>query len=211
MRSAGCLARYLLTALVAGGLLGGCAAPPRMGEGIAVDPAGRRAAIEAVGTWAARGRIALKVPGTSGQGNFAWLQTGDTTVLRVAGPFGAGAYEIRWEPERLTVLSGRGEVAADYTGPDAARRFLEEQLGWSLPVTNARYWILGLAGPDTAARETLDGSGLLAALVQDGWDVSYGEYQPEGAVALPRKLVLSSTAGRIRLVIDHWEFAQRDF
>ena len=211
MRSAGCLTRYLLTALVAGGLLGGCAAPPRMGEGIAVDPAGRRAAIEAVGTWAARGPSALKVPGTSGQGNFAWLQTGDTTVLRVAGPFGAGAYEIRWEPERLTVLSGRGEVAADYAGPDAARRFLEEQLGWSLPVTNARYWILGLAGPDTAAMETLDGSGLLAALVQDGWDVSYGEYQPEGAVALPRKLVLSSTAGRIRLVIDHWEFAQRDF
>lgn len=211
MRSAGCLARYLLTALVAGGLLGGCAAPPRLGEGTVVDPAGRRAAIEAVGTWSARGRIALKVPGTSGQGNFAWLQTGDTTVLRVAGPFGAGAYEIRWEPERLTVLSGRGEVAADYTGPDAARRFLEEQLGWSLPVTNARYWILGLAGPDTAARETLDGSGLLAALVQDGWDVSYGEYQPEGAVALPRKLVLSSTTGRIRLVIDHWEFAQRDF
>jgi outer membrane lipoprotein LolB len=182
-----------------------------MGGTAAVDPAGRRAAIEAAGNWEARGRIALKAPGTSGQGSFAWVQTGDTTVIRVAGPFGAGAYEIRWEPARLTVLSGRGEVAADYAGPDAAQRFLEEQLGWSLPVANARYWLLGLAGPGTTAVETLDGSGLLAALVQDGWDVTYGEYRPEGPVALPRKLVLSGAAGRIRLVIDDWKIDLRDF
>ena len=211
MHCTGRQARYLLPALLAGVLLGGCAAPSRIGEVPATDPAARRAALGAVGTWEARGRIALKTPGASGQGNFAWLQSGDRTVLRVAGPFGAGAYEIRWEPARLTVLSGRGEVAADYTGPDAARRFLEEQLGWSLPVTNARYWLLGLAGPDTSAVETLDGSGLLAALVQDGWDVSYGEYRPQGAFALPRKLDLASGAGRIRLVIDHWDMDGRDF
>lgn len=211
MHGTGRLARNLMPALVAGVLLGGCAAPSRIGQVPATDPAARRAAIGAVSSWEARGRIALKTPGTSGQGNFAWLQTGDRTVLRVAGPFGTGAYEIRWEPARLTVLSGRGEVAADYTGPDAARRFLEEQLGWSLPVANARYWLLGLAGPDTAAIETPDGGGLLAALVQDGWDVSYGEYRLQGAVALPRKVDLSSTAGRIRLVIDHWDIEWRDF
>lgn len=205
------LARYLLPALLSAGLMGGCTAPSRIGDVPAADPAARRAAIGSVSTWEARGRIALKTPGTSGQGNFAWLQDGDRTVLRVAGPFGAGAYEIRWEPERLTVLSGRGEVAADYTGPDAARRFLEEQLGWSLPVANARYWLLGLAGPDNSAAETLDASGLLAALVQDGWDVRYGEYRPQGEVVLPRRLDLSSSAGRIRLVIDHWDIEWRDF
>lgn len=210
MQPASSLRSYLLLALVTGGLLGGCAAPSRVGETVA-DAAGRRAAIESVSSWEARGRIAVKAPGASGQGNFAWRQTGDLTVLRVAGPFGTGAYEIRWEPARLTVLSSRGEVAADYTGPDAAGRFLNEQLGWSLPVANARYWLLGLAGPGTSAVETLDGTGLLAALVQDGWDVSYGEYRAEGAVALPRKLVLSGTAGRIRLVIDHWDLGQRDF
>ena len=120
MHGTGRLARNLMPALVAGVLLGGCAAPSRIGQVPATDPAARRAAIGAVGSWEARGRIALKTPGTSGQGNFAWLQTGDRTVLRVAGPFGAGAYEIRWEPARLTVLAGRGEVKADYTGPMAA-------------------------------------------------------------------------------------------
>lgn len=211
MPRTGRLPRFLLPALLAALLAGGCAAPSRIGGPAAVDPVARRAAIEAAGSWEARGRIALKTPGTSGQGNFAWVQTGDTTVLRVAGPFGAGAYEVRWEPGRLTVVSGRGEVAADYTGPDAAERFLEEQLGWSLPVANARYWLLGLAGPGTSAVETPDETGLLVALAQDGWDVSYTEYRPEGATALPRKLVLSSTAGRIRLVIDDWNIDLRDF
>lgn len=205
------LAGRLLAVLLAGSLLGGCAAPARIDGTPAIDAARRQAAILSVSTWEARGRIALKAPGASGQGNFAWLQAGDRSVLRVTGPFGAGAYEIRWEPARLTVLSGRGEVAADYSGPDAAQRFLEEQLGWSLPVANARYWIRGLAGPHTAASETPDGSGLLASLVQDGWEVNYGEYRPQGAVALPRKLVLSSGDRRIRLVIDNWDLDTRDF
>jgi outer membrane lipoprotein LolB len=195
----------VLLVVMTAGLVASCATREIIREPPA-SPAARRAALESIVTWAARGRIAMKAPGTSGQGNFAWTQTGDRTVLRVAGPFGSGAYEIRWEPARLTVLSSRGEVAADYTGPDAARRFLEEQLGWSIPVTNARHWLLGLAGPESPAVETLDDGGLLAILAQDGWHVRYDEYRPQGKIALPHKLVLESAAGRIRLVIDQWQF-----
>ncbi|MSR08392.1 MAG: outer membrane lipoprotein LolB [Gammaproteobacteria bacterium] len=196
--------RHLLVALACG-LLAGCATTPRPGEP-RLSPAGRRAAIEAVDTWEARGRIALKTAGASGQGSFTWLQTGDRTVLRVAGPFGAEAREIRWDPDRLTVLSGQGEVAVDYAGPDAAERFLEEQLGWSLPMADARRWLVGLAGLASPASETLDSTGLLASLTQDGWVVSFDEYRTEGRIALPRKLVLQSAVGRIRLVIDQWRF-----
>lgn len=191
--------------MLACGLLASCATQERAGE-LNVTPSERRAAIEAVDTWEARGRIALKMPGASGQGSFTWLQTGNRTLLRVAGPFGAEAREIRWDPERLTVLSGQGEVAVDYAGPDAAERFLEAQLGWSLPVANARRWLVGLAGPDSPASETLDSTGLLASLTQDGWVVSFEEYRTEGRIALPRKLVLQSAVGRIRLVIDQWRF-----
>ena len=201
--------------VVAAALLASCAAPVRLAVP-PESPAARRAVIEAVTGWEARGRLALKTPtasdrttdgrSTNGQGSFVWTQTGDLTVLRVAGPFGAGAYEIRWEPGGLRVLSGRGEVAAEYTGPGAAERFLQEQLGWSLPVANARHWLLGLAGPDSGAVETLDADGLLLAIEQDDWRVHYEEYRLQGRIALPRKLTLESGTGRIRLVIDQWQF-----
>jgi len=204
MRRRGTLTSFLPLALLGAGLLAGCATRGTISEP-ELSPAVRRATLESLANWEARGRIALKTPGTSGQGSFAWTQTGDRAVLQVSGPFGADAYEIRWEPARLTVLSNRGEVAADYTGPDAAERFLDEQLGWSLPVANARHWLLGLVGPDSPAVETLDASGLLAGLTQDGWQVRYDEYRPHNGIAMPRKLVLESATGRIRLVIDTWQ------
>lgn len=208
-------------AVVTAAVLAGCAAPSRLAAP-PQSPAARRAAIKAVLSWEARGRLALKTQtaggqtsggrassgqASSGQGSFVWTQTGDLTVLRVAGPFGAGAYEIRWDPAGLRVLSGRGEVRAEYTGPGAAEGFLMEQLGWSLPVANARHWLLGLAGPDSGAVETLDGDGLLRTLQQDGWHVHYDEYRAQGTLALPRKLMLESDSGRIRLVVDQWQFA----
>jgi len=192
-------------------LVAGCTAPPRRDGAAPVDPAARRAALVAVDTWEARGRMALKAPGAGGQGSFTWQQAGERTVLRVAGPFGSGAYEVHVEPTRLTVLSARGEVAADYTGPEAAERFLEAQLGWALPVANARYWLLGLPGPGSIATETADGRGLPAGLVQDGWSIAYQDYVPEGAVELPRKVVLTAPDRRLRLVIDEWQLGPRDF
>ncbi len=219
MLGTGRLGAYSLV-VVAAAMLASCAAPVRLAVP-PESPAARRAAIEAVTGWEARGRLALKTPtasdrttngrstngrSTNGQGSFVWTQTGDLTVLRVAGPFGAGAYEIRWEPGGLRVLSGRGEVAAEYAGPGAAERFLQEQLGLTLPVANARHWLLGLAGPDSGAVETLDADGLLLAIEQDDWRVHYEEYRLQGRIALPRKLTLESGTGRIRLVIDQWQF-----
>jgi outer membrane lipoprotein LolB len=198
------LRSFLPLVFLGASLLAGCATRGTISES-ALSPAVRRATLASLANWEARGRIALKTPGTSGQGSFAWTQAGDQAVLRVAGPFGAGAYEIRWDPARLTVLSKRGEVAADYTGPGAAERFLEEQMGWTLPVANTRHWLLGLAGPDSPAVETVDAGGLLAGLTQDGWQVRYGEYRAQGGIAMPYKLVLESAAGRIRLVIDAWQ------
>lgn len=194
----------LAVAFVAAMLLAGCTRPVR--DVTPMSPAERTAALESITRWEARGRIALKSPEVNGQGTFRWLQADDLTELRIAGPFGAGAYEIRWTPGRVTVLTGRGEVAAEHSGPDAAARFLQQEVGWSLPVGHTRYWLRGLAGPGTPGAATRNEAGLLVALVQDGWDINYADYVPVQGLALPGKLVLSGPAGRIRLVVDHWDF-----
>ena len=71
---------------------------------------------------------------------------------------------------------------------------------------NTRYWLRGLEGPATPAAVTRDGNGLLALLSQDGWDISYDSYRSSQGIDLPGKLVLSGPAGRVRMVIDEWDF-----
>lgn len=191
---------WLLLAL----LLGGCAGRPVLPPEPA-DAELRRQALLALPGWVARGRIAVRSAETGGQASFAWSQQADATRLRVSGPFGAGAWEIDWNPVQLTVRSARGETRADYEGPDAVERFLAEELGWSWPVANVRYWLLGLAGTASPAGETRDADGRLAFLAQDGWRVSYEEYRLAGGWWMPRRLSMENGQERIRVIIDGWD------
>lgn len=192
---------YVVLALLLGGCAGRPALPPE-----SADAGLRRQALLALPGWVARGRIAVKSAATGGQASFAWSQQADATRLRVSGPFGAGAWEIDWDPARLTVRSARGETRAAYAGGDAVERFLAQELGWSWPVANVRYWLLGLAGPASPGGETRDADGRLALLAQDGWQVSYEEYRPAGGWWMPRKLSMDNGQERIRVVIDAWEW-----
>ena len=195
----------LLLVLSAAVLLGGCAL--RVPEAVpGVDWAQRRERLLALDAWEARGRIAVKVESGGGQGNLEWRQQGDQARIRVSGPFGAGAYEIRWDPQTLTVTSRNGEFSRDYTGPDAAERFLTEQLGWSFPAASARYWLLGVPDPAFPAQETMAADGQLVALDQNGWAVTYERYANQDSLPMPAKITLQNSRARVRLVIDRWIF-----
>ena len=154
--------------------------------------------------WEARGRVAFKSADNGGQGSLQWLQTGSAARIRLSGPFGAGAYEINWVPGQITVHSGGAETALEYLGPDAAERFLAEQVGWSFPVSSVRYWLLGIADPATPAAEQADAQGRLRELQQSGWVVRYEDYAQNAATWLPRKLVIEREEVRVRFVIDKW-------
>lgn len=164
----------------------------------------RQARLLGLTQWEVRGRIAIKSADTGAQGNLQWLQTGAAARIRLSGPFGAGAYEINWLPGQITVLSRDAETALEYVGPDAAERFLVEQVGWSFPVSSLRYWLLGLADPALPVTEQADARGRLRELQQSGWVVRYEDYVQSAATWLPRKLVIESEQLRVRFVIDTW-------
>jgi outer membrane lipoprotein LolB len=104
------------------------------------------------------------------------------------------------------VTTQDGEVALDELGPDAAERFLARELGWSVPVRSARYWVRGLADPAANAAPLLDELGRLAQLTQSGWQIRYEEYALKDSLWLPRRLVMEGGPARVRLVIDTWQF-----
>ena len=189
--------------LVAVAFLAGCAALRPPAAEISWEQ--RRDRLLGLEQWQARGRIAVKSESGGGQGDLQWQQNGATSRIRVSGPFGAGAYEIRWDPATLTVTSRNGEFARAYSGPDAAEQFLAEQLGWSFPAASTRYWMLGVLDPAFPGEERRAADGGLAGLSQNGWSVTYDRFGEAIGLPMPAKLTLQSERARVRLVIDRWD------
>lgn len=185
-------------------LLTACAARQSMEQPPPLGWDARRALLLDIPAWNARGRIALRSDRGGGQGNFRWQQRDVTSRLMVSGPFGAGAYEVILDPDSVVVSSKDGEQQAAYEGPDAAERFVSEQVGWSFPAGSARYWLMGLPDPAGPAEEIFDESGELVGLRQGGWLVEIRDYRVLDRVRMPRRLVMTRDDARVRLVVDEW-------
>lgn len=186
-------------------LLAGCASRPMQPE-YGIDWDQRAASLVAAHEWRAQGRIAFKSGKDGGQGNMTWEQADSGTRISLSGPFGAGAYEINWDDERIVVNSKKGEQVATWAGPDAADRFLERQLGWSFPARSIRYWLLGVADPEYRSERAFDEAGWLSRINQNGWVVEYDRFNKVGERYMPGKIVMENDRARLRLVVDKWSF-----
>lgn len=171
-----------------------------------VELAAQRQQLLLLSHWELRGRVAVKSAGGGGQGDLHWQQQDDETHIRVSGPFGAGAYDILWNPEKLELSSRDGSFSRGWAGQDAAEQFLAEQLGWTFPAVSSRYWLLGLPDPGFPAQEVFAADGRLAALEQNGWTISYERYRDAAGLSMPAKIVMEKPGARLRLVIDRWNF-----
>jgi outer membrane lipoprotein LolB len=117
------------------------------------------------------------------------------------GPLGAGAVQITSNGDSLSILNSHG----DHLDSDAARADLEARLGFDPPLGSLRYWILGVPDPATPAKEVVDPQQQrLQSLQQDGWQVDYSGYMPNGAGWLPARLTVQRQGVRVRVVVDGW-------
>ncbi len=129
-----------------------------------------------------------------------WLQQSDRYFeLRLAGPFGAGAVELRGDPSQVEVRSGDG--VEQTASPEA---WIRQRYGWTLPIAGLRYWALGIPDPAAPSQPVLDAQGRLASLVQNGWTLTYSEYKREGEYDLPRKFEADNGRIKLKLLIDRW-------
>lgn len=162
------------------------------------------AALLAMQTWEARGRIAYRSGEEGGQANLRWQQLGSRSLIRLAGPFGAGAYDVVWEPERVSVADASGKQSAEYLGAAAAEQFLQAQLGWSFPAGSTRYWMMGLLDPAATGEEQRGSGGELQEIRQHGWVVRFKDFSNVEGYELPVRLELENTNANLRVVITRW-------
>ena len=148
-----------------------------------------------------KGRVAVAAGKDGFSASLRWQQTGTRAQVSLEGPLGAGAVQITSDGDSLSILNSHG----DHLDSDAARADLEARLGFDPPLASLRYWILGVPDPATPAKETVDPQQQrLQSLRQDGWQVDYTSYMPNGAAWLPSRLTVQRQGVRVRVVVDGW-------
>jgi|SRR5450631_2247687 len=150
--------------------------------------------------WQLDGRAAVAV-GTQGwQATLNWRQSGIFAEVHLSGPFGIGALLLKQGPDGLS-LNGAPPS-------DAVLSQVQEKLGFELPLDNLHYWMLGVANPAAAFDLSRNDQDRAKALTQAGWSVTYDRYMAVQGDVLPARLVLSRDDVRVRIVIDHWDWAK---
>jgi outer membrane lipoprotein LolB len=179
-------------------LLAACATlrPPETAVPAGISWDQRIALLQADSRWVLAGRAAVAVGSQGWQASLNWQQRGLESDVHLAGPLGVGATVLKLTPAGLSINGA--------PPGGAALEQLEDKLGFDLPISRLRYWLLGVpdpAAPDEVVRDSQD---CAQQLTQDGWSIAYERYAANDGNVLPLRLVLTRDDVRVRIVVDHW-------
>lgn len=151
-------------------------------------------------TWQIDGKVGIRSSKDSGSATLFWLQQLDYYDIRLSGPLGRGATRIIGKPGDVTIeIAGQGRFSAA-----TPEELLEQQIGWSLPVSHLVWWVKGLPAPNSQSRITLDAHSRLQKLQQDGWTIDYLEYADKGGYWLPERIKAYNSDLQVTLVAKQW-------
>lgn len=197
----------LLIPLLALALLAGCAgrAPAPEGERAAGQWQAQAERLAELDTWVLAGKAGLRTPEDSTSANLDWSQHPYYYRLLISGPFGSGRSTLEGREGRFSLTTAEGRFEAET--PEA---LMEEQLGWSLPVSALSDWIRGLPANDTPYRLEEDELGFPLRLEQAGWEIAYRDWTRVTDLWLPRRLVMTYDDLHVTLVVTDWRPALDD-
>ena len=163
-----------------------------------------RSQLQARDHFALKGKVAVAAGKDGFSASLRWTQDGTRSQVSLEGPLGVGAVQITADGNNLSIVNSRG----DHLDSDAARADLVARLGFDPPLGSLRYWILGVPDPAVPSKEALDPQQQrLQSLEQDGWQIDYGGYMPDGASgsgSLPAKMTVQRSGVRVRVIVDGW-------
>ncbi|MFB1037337.1 MAG: lipoprotein insertase outer membrane protein LolB [Sinobacterium sp.] len=154
--------------------------------------------LASLNTWLIEGKIAFRGPSNNNSGYLKWQQTNDSYAIRVHGPLGQGNREINGNGSYIELSLPAGTVSSDQP-----EQFLYEQTGWTLPISELRYWVKGLAAPSLGITHIKQDI-YITKLSQNGWDISYSKHQLINSVWLPGKIIISKDLYKVIILAKDW-------
>ncbi len=183
--------------------LGGCATAPKPPVGAEVQAAWatRQARLSQQRNWRISGKVAVNHEDEGWQAGLRWYQQNEHYKIEILDPIGRKIAQINGDLQavRLTTSKGRSAQASN------AETLMRKVLGWSLPVSGMRYWVLGIPDPRAeVGKLQLDDDGRIVQLKQGVWDVRYQYYMRTADVDLPARMILTSDRLKLVLVVRDW-------
>jgi outer membrane lipoprotein LolB len=150
----------------------------------------------------AQGRVYVRHGTRAFSGSLRWQHAADSDEVWLGGPLGQTAAHI--------VRDGTGAILTTADQQEYRSSSIEaltrEGLGWSLPLADLSYYVLGKVPEDAAASAERDASGRIVRATRGGWSVRWVALEGgEGASLRPGRIELSKDAVDIRFVVDRLE------
>jgi len=183
------------------GLLAGCTALPPVEDGEGLRP-------DDVDHFTLEGKVAWVHPEGRGKANLTWRQAGADFSLLLTGPLGQGAVQLERNADGVRLDTPDGPRYAEQ-----ADALLAQALGFTIPVEQARWWVLGVAAPIGQAGPVRvherDDHDRPVDVEQDGWRIEWSDRRLVAGRALPRRVQLEHAATRLTLVVGAWTLPDR--
>ena len=197
--------RVALAAAVLAGFAGCRTAPPApvAGPGPGADAPWplQRERLETLDQYSLNGRVAVAASGQGFSANLRYLQQPRRAEMALDGPMGLGGMRLTLEGENLAVATSNGETLDG----GAARDEVERRLGFSLPLAELRWWLLGIPAPGEVALDQDGVTGEIRGFRQNGWQVNVDARAPAMGFALPQRLTAQREGARLKLAVDRWQ------
>ncbi|MCH9696662.1 MAG: lipoprotein insertase outer membrane protein LolB [Gammaproteobacteria bacterium] len=152
-------------------------------------------------SWCINGRSVARYNDSGWQASLRWCVDNDKLTLDISGPININRVFIRYLKGELWLQVSSSEV----TISRSPQQLLQSKLGFSVPLTSIRYWLLGIAEPSQTAHVRVGKDGYNEQINQSGWSIDYSQYQAVNQFMLPRKIKINKDRIRLKIVVDEWE------
>ena len=150
--------------------------------------------------WTLVGRLAVSTGNDAGGGNLTWTQNGDRYEFELRAPITGRSFRLSGGPDGAVL---EGLDGGPQHGPNA-EALMQRALGWDVPLDELRAWVLGVRAGGSAADMSFGDNHLLSMLQQDGWSVSYINWDATQKPPLPTLIRAQKSPFMVKLVVQSW-------
>lgn len=152
--------------------------------------------------WRLEGRVAIQAHGEGVNANLYWEHDGRQDRVRLSGPFSQGAVSVVLQDDLIYLNEGNGNIRSSRDPEE----LLQDRLGFSVPLRELRYWVLGLPSPRGAPAyvSVAGAAGEVRSFSQQGYSLTYERFARVKEFDLPQKLSAQGGELKLKLIVDEW-------